>query len=511
MVTRVKGSVFDFDDNKSSYNIYDVCNAKGDGVTDDSAEINAAITAVAAIAAADDRTVYLDFDSGVFACKEITLRKLVVLRFNGSRMLFNGVAGEYLINTSVDEVVYDSGVINLQAELGVGSGLDLHSVASSIFDINVITSNSTTNTILRCVADSTSGASRTGTRNFAANLFTRLHHTGTCGTAVYLEGRDSGAPSYSQRAVVTLNTFTNFIFDYVSVIGYELSKWVDSNDFNGIHRVDTRADNALGARFGINHQSGVRGVYNNTFQSLAVDQFGDHVGRKGLVFWTSRNNRVYNFHMDVGNVSDPIYIDDAVTWDSDETTSFFVNHQGRNTSYSSGKSMVIERGIQHIGDFKYTTIGTGTGTTSGTTELTLKFITKKFDHGLGYTVSGATPGFPATDIDNYDPTTGQYTVPLTGIYQFIGNINGTQSNATDSFYLDIVVKGSGGGVAFRDKQILSADAQGLVSKSISALYDLVEGQTVELTVQRRAGSGTISLTEVDGSQCTFAGFRLRGS
>jgi hypothetical protein len=511
VVTKVSGSTFDFADNKSAVNIYDVSNATGDGSTDDSAEINAAIATLSTAGLADDTTRYLDFDSGVFACKEITLKPLVVLRQNGSRFLFNGSAGEYLFQTLATEVVYDSGLVNIHADLGVGSGFDLHSVASSVFDINIVTSNSSTNTILRCVADSSAGASRTSTRNFAANHFTRLHHTGTCGTAVYLEGNDSGNPSYSQSAVVTLNTFSNFIFDKCDVMGYEISKWVDSNDFNGIHRCTLNANNAIGVRWGNNHQSGVTGVYNNTFQSLAVDQFGDFTGRIGCDFQTCRNNRIYNYYMDTGGVSDPTYVGSHLEWDATETTSFHVNHQGRNQDYASGKSMVYERGVQTIGDFKYTTVGAGLGVTTGTTEKTLIFTTKKWDHGLGYTTSGDSPSFPATDLPNYDTATGFYTVPMTGIYQFTANAVVTGSVVTDTFYFRINIFGSGGGLSFSEIFLGSFTASGIATAQLTTEYDCVEGQYATVSLQRRSGTGTMTATESDAAQVTFSGHRVHGS
>lgn len=235
---------------------------------------------------------------------QVSLRTSILLRSNvvlmadpGAAIVWIGTDDLPVVSTSPNEVVHGCGVEGLRIHSqNAQTVFELHSIFGCRFqDIEILGASPTT-THFRLLADSRAGEypPGTGKRNSAANSFYNIRSVGECGTFFLLAGlKESGPPQ-----VVTLNTFSNLFAWGCHKRGIDFSRWADNNAFTGVTRVNIVGDGGIGVEFNSSDPSRETGVYSNTFEHLAVDNFGNRRGRIGVKFNVTKLNQIFHLFND---------------------------------------------------------------------------------------------------------------------------------------------------------------------------------------------------------------------
>lgn len=270
--------------------------AVGNGSTDDSAAIQAAIDAAAA---AGGGFVYVpSAASGYAIASTLTLKSKVVLVLSpGATILWSGASGGTMFNTSSTNptqrcgIVSNGGVIHGGGASGASTILDLHSVQLSVFSGLVFQFCRDNCHVVKLTADATNASGYESSRNCVFNRFSRLAVDSNCHTAFELAGQVSPA------GVVALNTFEDLEARSILNYGIRVVQWADNNVWQGCIRLELSANNAIGV---ILNDSGTPtsdvGVYGNVFHALAVDTFAGPTGRKAVVLNKSKQTAIHYFY-----------------------------------------------------------------------------------------------------------------------------------------------------------------------------------------------------------------------
>jgi len=278
--------------------------AVGDGVTDDAAAINAAITA----AAVDGGTVY--FATGNYKHNSaITLASNVTLMGYGATLTWGGGSSAQ-ITTPTTGVLIKPGVIGLKIDGGASATtlLELFSVYSGTFRDLYFDSNLATNIVMDLRCNTSGSTNADGNRCFVFSEFSNISSSGVCGTFLRLKG-ESGS------AVVTACTFNNINALTVAVRGIDFTQWCDSNYFGGITGIFLTAINAVGVEYNTGSPTSNVGVYANNFAHLYVNTFGSYAGRVGMKMnLTKLNNIEYYFQDPVAEGGDFITTSDTISY-----------------------------------------------------------------------------------------------------------------------------------------------------------------------------------------------------
>lgn len=244
--------------------------AKGDGTTDDASAINAAITA---LNAAGGGTII--FTAGTYLHNTaITLKSNVYLSLYGATLQWGGGAASQ-VTCATTGVLSKAGIFGgtLNGVTSATTILELLSPYHCTFQDITFTGTHSTNIALFIGVNTSGGTNNDGNRNAAFNTFNNLLQDGQCGTALQLRGNSSGP------TVVTLNTFTNFNDRNSTVRGIDFHSWCDNNHFAGMTRVSLGANNGVGVEWNTGTPGSNVGVYQNNFDTLAVDTFSGPTGR----------------------------------------------------------------------------------------------------------------------------------------------------------------------------------------------------------------------------------------
>jgi hypothetical protein len=204
----------------------------------------------------------------------VFLRRGVSIRRSGANhFAWAGVANTAIFTSNPDEVLTD-----VDLELYVDEGPDFGGVVIRLHSMQ----NSRVramgygygkeSTFLFTYAGSLSGEWAGGGRNFVFNDV-RAQHRGMCGVGLYALGLDAGAGGFGgQSQVVTLNDFRVQLASCWKY-GIRPDTWFDTNHFVGTTYVAMSGPDSVG--FINNPQSPdvETGVYNVSFDKLAVDTF----------------------------------------------------------------------------------------------------------------------------------------------------------------------------------------------------------------------------------------------
>lgn len=309
------------------------------GVTDNAAALNAAISAAAALG------TDVVIPAGNYAVASVvTLQSEVQIISDGDAEITWTGGATTMFGSSSSTILYRAGISNLRITSATASTvIELLSPYQCKFQNLYITGNSLTSTVLYLGTNLSGGTNPDGNRNAVFNYFENFLQEGTCGTFVKMEGEGSGTTVIS---VVTLNTFHHFNATSCAVRGYDFAEWVDSNYFSGMHRVDLKANDAVGAEFNTAAPTANRGVYANNFDHLAVDTFQPLVppfftGRIAVKMNHCKFNQIHILF------NDPIAEGGDFVIDDTYTTAVDVLHQkgGTNNLYRYRKS-AYEKGAQ---------------------------------------------------------------------------------------------------------------------------------------------------------------------
>lgn len=287
--------------------------AVGDGVTDDSAAIQAAIDAVSVVGSG---AVIFPDGGNYYHATTLTLKSGVTLFGYGARLTWGGGATSQ-ITTSSSATLDNAGMLGFKIEAGASATtvLELRSAYKCVLRDLEITSSNTSNLVIDLTVNTSGGTNPVSTRNSVLNTFENIYSRGNCGTFLRLKG-DSATPT-----VVTLNTFIGMDAEFCNVRGIEFHSWCDTNTFSGSTRVRIVANNAVGVEWNTGTPASNVGVYGNCFQSLAVDTFGTLTGRIGIKMNYTHSNKVEYFFQD------PPAEGGAYSFDATNTVSYFVAHQ----------------------------------------------------------------------------------------------------------------------------------------------------------------------------------------
>jgi hypothetical protein len=271
--------------NNATINVKDF-GAVGDGVTDDTAAIQAAVDFVASAGG------IVWFPSGTFLHgTTITLKSNVTLFGYGAVLKWSG-GSAVQTTTASSGVTENIGVHGLTFDGGANASgcLALRSVYFGSFtDLSFVSSNAS-NVILLLTVNTSGSVNNDGNRNTAFLNFVNLLQDGTCGTFIRMIG-DATAPT-----VVTLCSFSSVNSRGASVCGIDFASWCDSNYFSGVTRLSLVANNSVGVEWNTASPTTNVGVYANNFDHLAVDTFGALTGRVGIrMNWTKINTVNYFF------------------------------------------------------------------------------------------------------------------------------------------------------------------------------------------------------------------------
>lgn len=247
-----------------------------DGTTDNSAVINTAITTLNSLGGG-----LLDIPGGKTCAiaSSITLKNNVVLRLQpGATIKWTGSAGGTMFTCSSTIALQRSGVVGGTIDPNGSAGIvfDLHSPQVCRFGEGMQVLNGSASTIVcKLVADATTPTDS----NFGTNAcFTRVREltAGVCGELLHIQGT-------SGSRVVTECEFGDLYGFDVRSVGFNISRWADTNVLTGYNCVALGANNAKGIVFNSDDPTNYNGVYGWVCESLAVNTFGVLTGRVGCV------------------------------------------------------------------------------------------------------------------------------------------------------------------------------------------------------------------------------------
>lgn len=265
--------------------------ALGSGSGDDSAAINAAITAANT---AGGGVVY--FPAGNYRITSGITLKSDVLLYTDTKAKITWAGGVATVFTSsTSGILSRAGIIGLDIISDTASAvLSPNSAIFCTFKNIKVTGNSATQVVLYLQSNTAGSTNTFGNRNTAFNVFDNIISDGTVGTGLKLEG--DGPTNGPAVNVITLNNFSNLQFAGCSVRGFEFAEWADNNYFSGLCYAYLIANNAVGCEFNTADTVGNRGVYANNFDHLAIDTFAGLTGRVALKLNWCKNIVINNFY-----------------------------------------------------------------------------------------------------------------------------------------------------------------------------------------------------------------------
>jgi Pectate lyase superfamily protein len=293
--------------------------AVGDGVANDTAAIQAAIVAVNVAGGGE-----LLIPEGTYkVTSSITLYPNVTIFGYAATLAWSGSAAPVL-TSSTSTILSGAGIFGLTIDGSTTATklLELYSAYRCSFrDLNLQSVN-TTNFALDLLVNTSGATNPDSNRNLVFCEFSNILQSGTCGTALRMQG------NATTPTVVTLNTFVNFNARGCVVRGIDFNSWCDSNFFAGVTRVQINATNGVGVEWNTGTPASNVGVYSNNFDHLAVDTFsgGGYTGRIGIKMnWTKINKIDYYFN-------DPQAEGGAYLFDATNTASYYIAHQTAGTA-----------------------------------------------------------------------------------------------------------------------------------------------------------------------------------
>jgi hypothetical protein len=308
--------------------------AVGNGVTDDSAAIQAAING--------GGTVLIDVPCA--HASTITLKNNSNLSFGpAGKLIYTGPRNGVAVQTDQTTVVQNVRWEGMRLDVGAsftGVGLAIHSAHNIYADVITLNMSGTTSKAITIYADSTGGESALTKRNVTQCVFGSIDIQGTCGTGIETGGVTSGYDATPQ--VVTLNTFGSVFIQDSRVFGLNFVNWTDNNIFPGYVRVAISANNAIGVQIGGPSAVTNQGVYSMTFGHLAVDAFGVLSGRIGIKIERSKLTRIVAFYCNPVPEGGVLVTEaTAISYDIDRQ----VDSTGEFIKYARGFSYVDEAGF----------------------------------------------------------------------------------------------------------------------------------------------------------------------
>lgn len=250
--------------------------ALGNGVTNDTAAIQAAIDFAAAALGAG-----VWFPPGTYiANSQLTLKSEVMLYGEHAILSWGGGAAGKMFSSSTTAPLERAGLKGFKILAGAApTVLELNSAwRFTCTDIEFVTSSNTSFVIdLRC--NSSGATNQDANYNNAFGYYANLLQTGDCGTFLRMIGN-----AVVPGQVVTLNSFFGINAMGCKVRGIDIAKWADSNTFAGMIRLAITGSNGVGVEVNTDNPTAERGVYAIIFEHLAVDTFpiGGVVNRTGL-------------------------------------------------------------------------------------------------------------------------------------------------------------------------------------------------------------------------------------
>ena len=240
--------------------------AIGDGVTDDTAAIQAAFNS-------GNQDIEI---TGNYLCTQLTLpaNTTITIKANSS-IRYTGTGGTFLTT----DVSRCTGKLNLICEGGtinIGSadiGINLTSCQSCEFDLYMDGTSPTAIAVdMNGNATSNTGAPYGTTRHFANNIMKRIYHIGICGTLAKCSGVNG-----AEGGVFTLNKFGLMRARDAKVIGMDISGWADTNDVQGPVNIHITNQDSIGIKF-----SNDATVYQWRFGLVSFGAYGTATGRTGV-------------------------------------------------------------------------------------------------------------------------------------------------------------------------------------------------------------------------------------
>jgi hypothetical protein len=386
--------------------------AVGNGVTDDSAAIQAAING--------GGTVLIDVPCA--HASTITLKNNSNLSFGpAGKLIYTGPRNGVAVQTDQTTVVQNVRWEGMRLDVGAsftGVGLAIHSAHNIYADVITLNMSGTTSKAITIYADSTGGESALTKRNVTQCVFGSIDIQGTCGTGIETGGVTSGYDATPQ--VVTLNTFGSVFIQDSKVFGLNFVNWTDNNIFPGYVRVAISANNAIGVQIGGPSAVTNQGVYSMTFGHLAVDAFGVLSGRIGIKIERSKLTRIVAFYCNPVPEGGVLVTEaTAISYDIDRQ----VDSTGEFIKYARGFSYVDEAGfnstpVLSLADDTATSVYVINPNDAGAYLCGLVTLASNSQNGNGlgwfkvYKGSGA--GSPAINKYAGDAFFNMQTGPLTG-------------------------------------------------------------------------------------------------
>lgn len=240
--------------------------------------------------------------------ERITLKDNVyVILEPGVTLSDTGVGTGVVVGSPGNNILTNAGLEGYGAYIDMGTtgtkGVEVISAWNCVFRGFTLRGNSTTSFGLDVRGDASGGSNPVGGRHVAYCTFSDIMHEGTCGTKLRLLGTNSNS------GYVTLNSFTNVDAEDARVRGYDFAAWCDNNIFDGNHRVEMNANNAVGAEFNTSDPTNNVGVYSIVFTSLAVDTFAVFTGRVGVKLNNCKDINIWHFFQDPPAEGGPVVVD----------------------------------------------------------------------------------------------------------------------------------------------------------------------------------------------------------
>lgn len=246
--------------------------AKGDGTTDDTDEITAAIAFASGV---------LTFKNDYAVTTTIELKSGLELHIEaGASIIWDGSSGGTVIDAPTDSVLYYSGIICKGGVIDMqdaGIGLRLSSTQGCNFDL-LFDGDSSTSTTVHAQGDATATTGSLDAdpnTNIVSNNFKRIFHAGTCGWLLKLYGEQNA----SLGGVIALNDFGPMRGSYCKAGGILLSGYTDTNHFYGHINLRLEASSINGVVFDDDET-----VYENKFSHVSIGAYGAYTGRSGVYF-----------------------------------------------------------------------------------------------------------------------------------------------------------------------------------------------------------------------------------